>query len=170
MNIGEFYQVPAVRVETFHGFEGWIPVIGPMHEDAELIGFPFQHFHVDWRFVPQRLWRLLGNRCYTNHHFAWPIQCPDGRGKRVILEGPLLRRMKCKRDPGRFPTERAGWLKALGERYACAKLTNGACPHRGIPVSAMHRDGDVLTCPGHGLQWNAITGLPHVSIEPGQHD
>ena len=29
----------------------WIPVLGPQHADVEFIGFPHQHFHVDWRFL-----------------------------------------------------------------------------------------------------------------------
>jgi hypothetical protein len=161
MIIGQFYQVPAVRVATWHKFVGWIPVIGPMHEDTEFVNFPYQHFHIDWRFVPREIWSKIGNRNYANHHFAWPIQCPDTYGKQVILEGPTLRRMKCKRDAGKFPIERAKWLEPLRQSLGCAKLTNGLCPHRGIPVSAMHREGDILTCPGHGLQWNAVTGLLH---------
>jgi hypothetical protein len=163
--VGQFYQVPAVRVATWHGFVGWLPVIGPMHEDAEFVGFPEQHFHVDWQFAPREVWRNLGNRWYPGNHFAWPIQCPDNLGVRVILEGPVLKRMKCKRDPGCFPVEKAknSWLPRLQQSLACAKLVNGVCPHRGIPVSAMHREGDILTCPGHGLQWNAVTGLLHTS-------
>ena len=166
MIIGKFYKVPAVRVATWHKFVGWLPVIGPMHEDAEFVNFPWQHFHINWGFVPNCIWDKIGNALYPGHHFAWPIQCPDGHGKRVILEGPVMKRMKYKRDPGRFPVEaaRAKWLVRLEQSMACAKLINGVCPHRGIPVSAMHREGDILTCPGHGLQWNAITGLPHTSI------
>lgn len=158
MTVGKFYRVPCVHVSTWHAYKGWLPVLGPMHEDAEFIGFKFQHFHLDWRFVPTRLWQKLGDLNYAGHHFAWPIQDPDGWGRKVILEGPALRLLKCKRDPGRFPVDRARWLGPLGKALACAKLVNGLCPHRGIPASAMHREGDVLTCPGHGLRWNAITG------------
>lgn len=160
MIVGQFYKVPCVRVERWHQFEGWFPVIGPMHEDAEIIRFSPEHFHIDWRFVSERIWKEFGNRSYPGHHFAWPIQCPDGWGRKVILEGPALKRLKCKRDPGRFPTEKATWMDRLHKAMACTKLTNGVCPHRGIPVDAMHREGDILTCPGHGMRWNAITGLP----------
>jgi len=131
-----------------------------MHEDAEFVGFPAQHFHINWGFAPDRLWKYFGHNRYEGHHFAWPVQCPDGHDKRVILEGPALKLRKYKRDPGRFPVEAAArrWLPRLQEAFACAKLANGVCPHRGIPVAAMHRQGNVLTCPGHGLSWNAITG------------
>jgi len=164
VNIGEFYRVPAVRVDDWSRYSGWLPVIGPMHEDAEIVGFHWQHFHIDWRFVSERLWRYWRDFPKAGSHFGRPLQCPDTRGQRVILEGPVLRRLKCKRDPGVFPRYMAKWVPALEAKFACARITNGVCPHRGIPVSAMHREGDVLTCPGHGLQWNALTGLPHVSI------
>lgn len=165
--IGRYYRVPAVLVEEWWGFRGgWIPVIGPMHEDAEIVNFPWQHFHIDWSFAPRELWKLWGNNRYQGEHFAHPIQCPDTLGHKVIQRGPELRLMKCKRDAGRFPIDigMKRWLPKLQAKFACAKLVNGVCPHRGIPVSAMHRDGDILTCPGHGLQWNAVTGLPH---QPG---
>lgn len=161
--IGRYYRVPSVYVNNWWRFQGWLPVIGPMHEDAEFVNFPWQHFHIDWRFAPERVWRGLRDWPREGSHFGSPIQCPDSFGKRVIERGPEPRLMKYKRDPGAFPVERANqtWLPSLRAKYACAKLLNGLCPHRGIPVSAMHRDGDILTCPGHGLQWNAVTGLPH---------
>ena len=161
MIIDQFYKVPAIRVTEWHGHKGWLPVIGPMHEDAEFVNFPWPHFHVDWRFVSWQLWRRLSDVPARNHHFGRPVQCPDRHGNRVILEGPTLKRMTYKRDPGHFPRECARWIEPLEQSLACAKLINGLCPHRGIPVSAMHREGDILTCPGHGLQWNAVTGLIH---------
>jgi hypothetical protein len=160
--LGKFYRVPAVLVSKWWEFHGWLPVIGPKHEDAEFVNFPWEHFHIDWRFAPERVWRSHIDWPTEGSHFGSPIQCPDRRGERIILQGPELRRMKYKRAPGPFPVKRAKWLPAMQERFACAKLVNGACPHRGIPVSAMHRDGDVLTCPGHGLRWNAVTGELHV--------
>jgi hypothetical protein len=165
MIVGKYYQVPAVYARDWWGFDGWIPVVGPMHEDAEIVNFPWQHFHIDWRFAPRRLFDFTAGVRGPQFVYASPIQCPDKRGTRVIEEGPILKRMKYKRELLPFPRVPNSWMPVLAEKYACAKLINGVCPHRGIPVSAMHRDGDVLTCPGHGLQWNAITGLPHTSSE-----
>lgn len=154
--VGCYYLVPAVRVTDWHGFEGWLPVLGPWHEDAEIVGFKWPHFHVDWRFAPAEAL----NRCSWRGHkyaLAYPVQCPDTRGTKVIEEGPSLRKMKMKRAQLQFPNN-GGWVDALRRHHACDKLVNGRCPHRGLPVEAMHRDGDVLTCPGHGLRFNAITG------------
>jgi hypothetical protein len=156
--LGKYYRVPAVLVNEWRGFEGWIPVMGPMHEDAEIVNFPWQHFHVDWRFVRADIWNTWKDWRVPGGHFGTPVQCPDTRGAKVIDRGPELRLMKYKRDPGPFPDRGTSWVHLLRKKFACAKLINGTCPHRGIPVSAMRRDGDILTCPGHGLRWNAITG------------
>ncbi|MDB6104121.1 MAG: hypothetical protein JWO52_4120 [Gammaproteobacteria bacterium] len=163
MIIGKFYEVPAVYARDWWGFDGWIPVLGPMHEDAEIVGFPWQHFHIDWRFARRNLFDFVANIKGPQLVYASPIQCPDRSGKRVIAEGPILKRMTYKRELLPFPRMPNTWVPVLAKKYACTKLVNGLCPHRGIPVSAMHREGDILTCPGHGLQWNAITGLPHTS-------
>lgn len=154
--VGRYYLVPAVRVNEWHGFQGWLPTLGPKHEDAEIVGFPWSHFHVDWRFAPKWLCDSFSWRG-PEYVLAYPIQCPNSRGAKVIEEGPTLRRMKMKREQFEFP-RRGGWITALRHHHACDKLVNGRCPHRGLPVEAMHRDGDILTCPGHGLRFNAITG------------
>jgi hypothetical protein len=134
--------------------------MGPKHEDAEFVNFPWQHFHIDWRFAPSRLYNSMAEWFDARLMYGAPIQCPDTRGNRVVIEGPTLRLMKCKRIPPPYPHYSAmrSWLPKLTEHFACAKLVGGKCPHRGIPVEAMLRDGDVLTCPGHGLRFNAITG------------
>ena len=56
--LGHKYRVPHVR-GTWLGRHGprWWPVNGPMHDDAEGIKFPFQHWHIDARFVPETMWR-----------------------------------------------------------------------------------------------------------------
>lgn len=160
VTVGKFYRVSAVRVHEWHGLcNSWVLVVGPKHEDREIIGFQWEHFHVDWRFAPKRVFDyLVSIRDEESGVHGWTVLDPDTHGNRVILEGPTLRRMKCKRDVPPYPSQRATWLPKLRERFACAKLTNGHCPHRGIPVSAMRREGDVLVCPGHGLRWSATTG------------
>jgi hypothetical protein len=158
--LGKFYDVPAVRVNTWNGFVGWMPVIGPKHEDGEIVGFPWSHFHVDWRFAPAHTFRSAtsGRRRDPSFAYGCVIQCPNSYGHKVIEEGPTLKRMKYKRELPEYPVHKAKWMAELEKEFACAKLIAGKCPHRGVPVDAMIRDGDVLTCPGHGLRFNAITG------------
>jgi Rieske Fe-S protein len=132
------------------------------------VKFPWPHFHIDWRFAPTWLfrrcvskWTRGGTLLTTGAYYATPIMCPNNFGERVIFEGPVLRRMKCKRELDPYPREHAKWLEGLAKDLhtrGCGRLINGTCPHRGIPVDAMHRDGDVLTCPAHGLRFSASTG------------
>jgi len=42
-----------------------------------------------------------------------------------------------------------------GELYAIA----GDCPHQGAPLGMGHLSGTLVTCPGHGLRYDVITGL-----------
>lgn len=162
--VGRFYMVEAVRVIDWHGFHGiWLPIIGPKHEDADVIGFDAVHWHVDWRFASQRVVdRILSipTSRGTSSVYAWPVSDPDGWNRKAIDQGPELRRMKCKREWPAMPWEKLNraWLPKLAAKYACARLKNGKCPHRGIPVSEMKREGDILICPAHALKWSAITG------------
>ena len=62
--------------------------------------------------------------------------------------------------PGRgwpFETE-AGDVAVFnvdGELYAI----DGTCPHQGSPLAMGQLSGEVVTCPGHGLRYDVITGL-----------
>lgn len=159
--IGRRYLVQAVLANSFYGLKNiWIPVIGPRHEDAEVIRFPHLHWHIDWRFASQRLYRMVHFRP-SGTPYGIVLSCPDAVGDKVVIEGPILRRMVCKRDLVQYPHSYATWGNALREHMrqrGCDALVNGKCPHRGIPAEAMIRDGDVLTCPGHGLRFSATTG------------
>ena len=42
-----------------------------------------------------------------------------------------------------------------GELYAIA----GDCPHQGAPLGMGQLSGTQVTCPGHGLRYDVITGL-----------
>jgi hypothetical protein len=151
--IGQFYKVPCVRGKYYNVVADW-PVIGPQHEDKEFVGFSWQHYHIDWRFVPQPLFKPVG------FNFGAPLMTssvlnPDG------LPKPVMRRRKMQRAMPDF-TEvrwRAKWFPKMEAAYAGCKLKPGlVCPHRGIPLAGQFQDGDVVTCPGHGLRWNVKTG------------
>jgi Rieske [2Fe-2S] domain len=162
MVIGKYYSVPAVRVKDWYGFDGWVPVIGPKHSDAEVIKFPWPHWHVDWRFAPSRTYEYLSYVRNPGYLYGRPIQCPNNRGETVVVEGLTDRRMKFKRELPPYIVAPANWkndwISELRQMFCGTRITNGLCPHRGIPASAMIREGDVLTCPGHGLRFNATTG------------
>ena len=156
--VGKWYKVPVVRAKVGRDQRDW-PVIGPKHEDAAIIKFPFYHYHIDWRFVCERdWWGRQDSRCFATvlHESGANPDHPVN----PILGPPVLKRMKCKRQfpdyPLSFP---AGWLQALAAAYMGCKLKPGLiCPHRLLPLDSLPDDNGVVTCPGHGLKWNIHTG------------
>lgn len=162
MIIGKLYEVAAIEVRNWYGLDGFIPIVGPEHQDVEFINFPWDHWHIDWRFASQKIVRHFDYRP-LNHLYAYVVMRVGTNGIPIAFGEPVIKRMTCKREWPEYPWQQANWLPDLTRQFRCAKIVNGVCPHRGIPVSAMHREGDVLTCPGHGLQWNAVTGLLHTS-------
>ena len=155
--IGRFYAVPTVRGKIFHLLRDW-PVLGPRHSDKEIIGFPHVHYHVDWRFVSKSVLHSVAN---FGRQTLFGIVVHRG-AETDFLPAPVMRRRKCIRGfeaLGTFP--RAPWLRELESVYASRRLENLVCPHRGIPLVGCPREGNVVTCPGHGLRWNLTTGELH---------
>lgn len=160
--VGKFYTVPAVRTTGEDVRDGicWLPVLGPEHSDKEHINFPAEHWHIDWRFAPDRSYRSATGFLGPSHCYAVIIQrFSNSNGKPLVEGDPVMRRMKCKRELPAYPFHRVPWLAKLKDAYADHKLKPGmVCPHRGLPLQGCPRDGDVVTCPGHGLRWNVTTG------------
>lgn len=151
--IGKTYEVPAVLVSEWHGLRGvWIPIIGPRHEDAEFILFQHWHYHINWQFASQSVIDEQGVR------YGIVVCSPDKRGLDVVI-AQEVRRMTCKRIWPPYPYPQATWLPALTAAFRHCKLgPDMICPHRGLPLAHAPRDGDIVTCPGHGLRWNVHTG------------
>lgn len=162
--VGKYYNVPTVYGELFYYHAHW-PVIGPKHEDAEIINFPWHHYHIDWRFVPQRLLSRVG------YYFTDPGS-PHLPGQRSLatplaealrrndagLPAPVMRRLKCKREFAPYP--KAHFIGALEKKFVgCRLKKDHICPHRGVPLDSLPRDENgVVQCPAHGLRWNLRTG------------
>jgi hypothetical protein len=161
--IGKFYVVPCVKSVGGDAYwKGeWVPVIGPEHEDAEHINFPASHWHVDLRFASARMFKRLCWRGGESSAYIFPLQrhkYGEKWGDPFIEGGVVLKRRKCMRQWPEWPRSKASWMPKLETAYACSKLKGMVCPHRGIPLAGASRDGDVVTCPGHGLRWNVVTG------------
>jgi hypothetical protein len=156
--IGNFYSVPTVRGKVSCILTDW-PVLGPMHDDRAVIGFPYRHYHLDWRFVARDIFESLDSSPF--HRTVYSLVLHVDSRLNPQLPAPVLRRRKCRRswaEVGRYPSQ-VPWLDKLEQAYAGCKLTDDMiCPHRGIPLNGAERTGDVITCPGHGLRWNATTG------------
>lgn len=152
--VGRYYTVPTVQGVVYYTMADW-PVIGPKHEDKELIGFLPSHFHIDWRFVSEAMLNMV-----KRHHSA-PLAitlCTDHRINILGLPAIAHRRLKCKRAMPAFPVE-PKWLRKLEDAYEHCVLKTPVCPHRGLPLDTLAPDADGhVSCPGHALRWNFDTG------------
>lgn len=140
--------------------DGWMPVIGPKHTDAEHLEFPFEHFHIDWRFVVERQLE----RVYGAPH-SQVITSATGL---FDVSGPVeLKVRTCRRVMPTFPAPprryTATWRRwqhlERAQAFTCNKLKpGGICPHRGIDLTPFAQPDGTAICPGHGLRWNLATG------------
>lgn len=147
---------------------GWWPVIGPHHEDAELLNFPFQHWHYDLRFLSNA---QVENRGKDGFHTTSSVLSvlPRPLTNHGELESPVLRPRRCMReqvDWSNHPdikryTTRPEALRKM-ERITAQKhhglKSCMRCPHRGLPLGSMPVIDGVITCPGHGIRFHASTG------------
>ncbi len=160
LEIGKFYLVPTVYGPLGFRLDYW-PVLGPMHDDIEVIGFPLSHYHYDFRFFNSDQWAcLLRYTRYGSPNGAVMYHNPDNPETKP---GPIIfRRRKCQREYPDFPFVRAegGWLPKLREKYKAAIMKDFTCPHKGASLRGLPIDGAAgcVTCPLHGLRWNIETG------------
>lgn len=166
--VGESYRVPTVRGSWYGMVRNW-PVIGPLHRDREIIGFPHPHYHLDARFLTDRCIRIAAGSIQAKSEIdpvavatrilGSPLRThqrmnPDG------LPPPVVRARLCRRgfEPVTWSAE-AHWYKELAAAYAGERLRPGMiCPHRGLCLKSMPRAGGNVICPAHGLWWNVETG------------
>lgn len=167
--VGKFYMVPCVHVrETARGLSlgqpsGWLPVMGPKHGDAEVVEFPWRHWHYDFRFFTDRALRVLWGNPFSNV-LRTETQPRQGTPEPLpgISSAPTNRRMKCRRAMPEYPADKVEtlWLPELRKEFADKRVKCGNCPHRGLPLSSLPREPgtSIVTCPGHGLRWDLTTG------------
>lgn len=155
--VGERYTVPLVRYKWSHFGERLWPVFLPQHNDAEFFDFPHPHYHLDPRFVSERVFR----QSRTGDFFSWPLSWRgDPQGPRLYSWASL----PCLREMPPYPFITKGPVRALRAHYAmqrCAKGPNGwICPHRKTDLGSMRVDPDgTITCPLHGLRIIAKSGV-----------
>jgi hypothetical protein len=159
--VGQFYQVPCLVVAMpFYG-ETVIPVIGPKHSDPEL-GATWDHYHIDWRFVPWRMLRAATSKIFGSPHGRVISNDSKSLGINGSISGnPVMRSRKCKRLMPEFPSYPKSSFTVFerAQRVRCDKLKDGhTCPHRGIDLRPFERADGTAICPGHGLHWDLRTG------------
>ncbi|OKH35688.1 hypothetical protein NIES2119_19505 [[Phormidium ambiguum] IAM M-71] len=57
--VGQNYRVPCVKSSAVNWTDRTIPVLGDFHWDTEIIGFPDEHIHIDFRFISRAEFRRL---------------------------------------------------------------------------------------------------------------
>lgn len=168
--IGKKYRVQCARVKygdhiVSHPLEklkvisvpksGWLPIIGTLHEDNEIIGFTPEHVHLDLRFL-----RIRRKRNPIEFSLEKIMRYPLVKGKKEVIEF-TSRVLTCKREATEFGA--SVWLVDLEKAYEDKTIDiEGLCPHRNIPLKAgcKRPDGSVI-CAGHGLQWSAKGRVVH---------
>jgi hypothetical protein len=148
VRLGEVYNVPCiVKAEDGHLFI--TPVIDHPHSDREN-GQTEIHYHADYRFIRTDL-NLKPVRNHSRHiylHAERPVVGRDGHLIHYplpvvseqfanITHPNLIRRSKMKRK--------------------C--IHRGRCPHRGYDLSQVAPVDGVITCPLHGLRFDASTNV-----------
>lgn len=163
--VGKYYRVPTV-VASIEGRRRRWPIIGPWHEDIEHIGVEGKHWHIDWRFVPQRLADQIGP--YPHGVVIFEQAQP---------EAVEYHRLKCKRI-AIFPFKRKRFdesrsqvttFEQLHPAFEASRLSEHKhCPHQGADISSVAPVCGIIVCPLHGLCFDAVTGKnisPDVAIE-----
>jgi hypothetical protein len=156
---GRRYEVRCVRATHIAPWFGrWVPILGELHEDREIIKVATEHWHVDWRFVSAALLR-------DAEDYAAGFAGPKGAIIGLIVSKRALRKPKeeqwrnleCLRLHEKWPAT-APWAPALEFHYRKARAKCGVCPHRGIRLEGAPVVEGARVCPGHGLAWDKQTG------------
>ena len=163
--VGVAYLVPTVRY-VYHGRVADWPVIGPKHEDERFFDFPHPHYHLDARFIPFGRLRFAFDIAHEDD--AEAVDWLVGRAPLFSTGQPdhpaiVYRRRKCVRSVAGYVYGNHEGVQRLRAAYADKPLVHTACgracPHRGAPVDSLQPDEHgVITCPLHGLRFNAKTG------------
>jgi len=172
--LGQFYMVPTVTA-IWCGSLGEYPVIGPLHNDRQHIGFDRDHWHIDTRFAASpRLLKDETNPEYWRRIMATPIMrtwksSMFSRKEPRSVAAVYARRWKCKRQaPDHISlfedsatTANEGW-KAHFDHWAghqCKKDGNGwRCPHRNVSLANQPVINGIVRCPLHDLMIDNATG------------
>lgn len=156
-----------------------IPLLGPQHEDAEIIKFPHEHWHIDWRFVNDGLRGSVLNYLRKKYVF---IQRREKYERESELLGLVLTQahmgtvhpheMMCWREHDTWTAD-PSFMYALESAYADKRACKDVCPHRGISLKGAPGDPvlpGLRVCPGHGLAWDIETGrLVRRAFQPPVH-
>ncbi len=146
--IGKKYLVPCIRYGYGSFGRGWVPILGPEHDDYEIIGIKGKHYHVDTRFLTasqlrENDWRAPTVVCKTDDHDAYKLAVKPRVCIRNAIDFPAIYQDR--------------WPKELKEAFKDHKLKDCfVCPHKGFHLKPVEDSEGFAICPGHGLVWNLL--------------
>jgi hypothetical protein len=174
--IGELYSVPCMFGQIDLLTKGqikppqWWPVMRPSHQDSVYIAkfrsifdgeelvdeeyfendpnFP-HHYHVDPRFAP--------NSFYTEWEVNAAPTNPESLHNVINIQGEIKwETMPCLRE---MPTQRlfTGFGQKFLDDHLGKKIKCNRCPHRGVLLNSIPTIDGIITCPNHGLRFDAKT-------------
>lgn len=180
--VGKRYLVPCVRIGGYSDFglrTSYVPINSYLHDDIKVIGFKNKHWHIDWRFVSER---MMADIKFGHGLIGLPI--PVQRTGLVVLYDKnkqfsnstndltiYYRQRVCLREynnnecflknkiadnvPGK-------WVENLSAHFKCSKLKESdgqlICPHKGVVIDkTLIDDKGNYVCPGHLLRFNPKT-------------
>lgn len=129
------------------------PVIFHEHSDREN-GQKEKHFHVDYRFVKTKSVESEYQTPHTinnhsKHTFVTEYRPEKGvHGEIEWIKLPVIR-------PEFIGITHPKLIKNSKLKHKC--IHKGKCPHRGMDLSQVPEKDGVITCPLHGLKFNAKT-------------
>lgn len=152
--IGKNYDVKCGRIDTSHFGNyfnpgEWVPLIGEKHCDAEIINFPIEHYHVDWRFVTTGKFKRVKERYWPKEHnyYLAIVMATHAFSEIKTIRLKMLRQMPDYPNPVRFTHE-------LEAHYKNATAKKHRCPHQGADLSSIApNDQGQIVCPLHGLRF-----------------
>ena len=159
---GKTYRVPVAHGTWRHRTRDWV-ILGPRHEDAEFLDFPYQHWHLDPRFVPRS---VVGDGTHDDWRYILGAPLMDAINPSTGWVAPRyigIRRHKMLRQVSADLLHRVfamasthGGMHQLRTAYCGQHLRGTVCPHRGADLRGFEPDADgMVICPLHGLRFKA---------------
>lgn len=144
---GKYYRVLCVKTDALN--DVFYPVIDHPHNDTEN-GQEEVHYHIDPRFMGTS---VTEGKQYTVYTPAPGMRIRESR----VLQKEYFMLMyngsqMLSEDDGITPVNMIARSKL---KHRC--IHKGKCPHRGYDLSGVEAVAGVITCPLHGLQFNAET-------------
>jgi len=121
------------------------PIINHLHNDIEN-GQPEPHYHADLRFIKFEDGAVKNQ--HSKHRWIESIRIPASWGQPEYIALPVIT------PDNQFITP----VKLISRsklKHNC--IHKGKCPHRGYPLSQEKSINGIITCPLHGLQFDAET-------------